>query len=119
MHFAIVCASASCPKLQPWVYQHDKLDHQLDHAARAFINDPTRNRFDRKQKVARLSMIFEWFEEDFAQANGSVLAYVARYVDDPELARELAHHKYTVEFLEYDWSLNGIPPEETGHVGES
>ena len=59
MHFAIVCASASCPKLQPWAYQPDQLDRQLDRVARAFINDPTRNRFDKKQKVASLSMIFQ------------------------------------------------------------
>jgi len=65
IHFAIVCASTSCPKLQSWAYQPDQLDHQLDHAARGFINDPTRNRFDRKHKVASLSMIFQWFEKGF------------------------------------------------------
>lgn len=119
MHFAIVCASTSCPKLQSWAYLPDQLDHQLDHAAREFINDPTRNRFDRKQKVASLSMIFQWFEKDFSAATGSVLAYVARYVDDSELARELAQPGYRIEFLEYDWSLNGIPPKENPRVGAS
>ncbi len=112
MHFAIVCASASCPKLQPWAYQPTQLDRQLDHVARAFINDPTRNRFDRQKKVAFLSMIFKWFEQDFSRAAGSVLAYVARYVDDAEFAKELMQPGYRVEFLEYDWSLNGTPPKE-------
>jgi hypothetical protein len=112
IHFAIVCASASCPKLQPWAYQPDQLDRQLDQAARTFINDPTRNRFDRKEKVAALSMIFQWFEKDFVDAAGSALAYIARYVDDPELAKELAQPGYRIEYLEYDWSLNGIPPKE-------
>jgi hypothetical protein len=119
MHFAIVCASTSCPKLQPWAYQPDQLDHQLDHAARGFINDPTRNRYDRQQKVVSLSMIFQWFEKDFAGAAGSVLAYIARYVDDPELAKELAQPGYRIEYLEYDWSLNGIPPKESAHVSAS
>lgn len=119
MHFAIVCASASCPKLQPWAYQPDQLDRQLDQVARAFINDPTRNRFDRPGKVAYLSMIFQWFEKDFAGAAGSVLAFVAHYVDDPELAKELAQPGYRVEYLEYDWSLNGIPPKEITRVGAS
>jgi hypothetical protein len=114
MHFAIVCASTSCPKLQPWAYQPDQLDRQLDQAARTFINDPTRNRFDRKEKVAALSMIFHWFEKDFADAAGSALAYIARYVDDPELAKELAQPGYRIEYLEYDWSLNGIPPSPHG-----
>lgn len=119
MHFAIVCASTSCPKLQPWAYHPDQLDRQLDHVARAFINDPSRNRFDRKKKVALLSMIFQWFEKDFAQASGSVLAYIARYVDDPELAKELAQPGYRIEYLDYDWSLNGTPPKEIAHVGSS
>ena len=110
MHFAIVCASASCPKLQPWAYQPEQLDRQLVQVAKAFINDPTRNRFDRTQKVASLSMIFQWFEKDFAGSAGSVLAYIARYVEDPELAKELAQPGYRIEFLEYDWSLNGIAP---------
>ena len=120
MHFAIVCASTSCPKLQPWAYQPDPLDRQLDHAARMFINDSTRNRFDRTQKVAALSMIFHWFEQDFTSAAGSVLAYIARYVEDPELAKELMQPGYRIEYLDYDWSLNGIPlKEETSCAGTS
>jgi hypothetical protein len=119
MHFAIVCASTSCPKLQPWAYQPDQLDRQLDDVSRAFINDPTRNRFDRTQKVAFLSMIFKWFESDFAGAAGSVSAYIARYVDDPDLAKELVQPGYRIEYLDYDWSLNGIPPRKVVHAGPS
>jgi hypothetical protein len=55
-------------------------------------------------------MIFKWFETDFADAAGSVLVYIARYVDDPELAKDLMQPGYRIEYLEYDWSLNGIPP---------
>ncbi|TKB67128.1 MAG: DUF547 domain-containing protein [Nitrospira sp.] len=120
MHFAIVCASTSCPKLQPWAYRPDQLDRQLAYAARGFINDPSRNRFDRQRKIASLSMIFKWFETDFADAAGSVLVYIARYVDDPELAKELAQPGYRIEYLDYDWSLNGIPPkEEMARAGTS
>lgn len=120
MHFAIVCASTSCPKLQPWAYQPDQLDRQLAYAARGFINDPSRNRFDRQRKIASLSMIFKWFESDFAGAAGSVLGYIARYVDDPELAKDLMQPGYRIEFLEYDWNLNGIPPKkDMAHAGTS
>ncbi|MDP3598990.1 MAG: DUF547 domain-containing protein, partial [Nitrospirota bacterium] len=117
MHFGIVCASASCPKLQPWAYQPDQLDRQLAYAARGFINDPSRNRFDRQRKIASLSMIFQWFETDFADATGSVLAYIAHYVDDPELAKELMQPGYRIEYLDYDWSLNGIAPKESTRAG--
>ncbi len=40
VHFAIVCASRSCPKLRSEVYHASRLDGQLDERARAFINDP-------------------------------------------------------------------------------
>jgi hypothetical protein len=119
IHFAIVCASVSCPKLQSWAYQPHQLDRQLNLAAKAFINDPTRNRFDRTRRIASVSKIFDWFEADFVAAAGSILAYVAQYVDDPTLAKELTQPGYRVEFLDYDWSLNGIPPMETAHAGPS
>ncbi len=109
IHFAIVCASRSCPKLASQTYSPDRLDEQLDERARVFINDRTKNRFDREQRVAYLSKIFEWFENDFAGHSGSLLKYVAQYVADPELAREMITQPYRVDFLGYDWSLNGIP----------
>jgi hypothetical protein len=110
MHFAIVCASASCPKLQSWTYQGEQLNQQLEYAAREFINDPTKNRFDRTSKIAYLSKIFDWFEKDFEVQAGSLQKYVARYVADAELARDLASTPYRIEFLDYDWNLNGTPP---------
>lgn len=119
IHFAIACASTSCPKLQPWTYEPDQLDRQLDRVARDFINDPTRNRFDRNRKIASLSMIFKWFDDEFTKAAGSVLAYITRYVSDPELAQDLTRSEYRIEYLEYDWTLNGIQPKELNHVGQS
>lgn len=113
IHFAIVCASSSCPKLQSLAYSADNLDEQLEQSARIFINDSTRNRFDRQGKIAHLSMIFQWFREDFEAHSGSLLNYVKRYVTDPDLARELEAIPYRVEFLEYDWRLNGPPPRES------
>ena len=56
------------------------------------------------------SMIFKWFEADIAAETGSLLAFVKRYVADVHLARELDTTPYRVQFIEYDWSLNGLPP---------
>ncbi len=117
IHFAIVCASKSCPELRSGAYTAEDLESQLDGAARAFINDPARNRFDRVEKVAHLSRIFEWFEEDFVAESGSLPAYVAQFVEDRELARDLKSPGYEVQFLEYDWRLNGTPPtDEVRHA---
>lgn len=108
IHFAIVCASRSCPKLASQVYSPDQLEKQLEDSARIFINDPAKNRFDRIQRIAYLSKIFEWFEKDFTAHSGSLLKYVAQYVTDPEVAPDLNANRYRVEFVDYDWTLNGI-----------
>jgi hypothetical protein len=107
IHFALVCASASCPKLPSEAYAPVRLGAQLDRDARAFVNDPSRNRFDAQAGEARLSAIFEWYAEDFEAAAGSVHAYVAGYVADPELARGLGAGQWRIEYQDYDWSLNG------------
>ena len=109
MHFAIICASKSCPFLRSEVYTAAKLDAQLDDQARQFVNDPSRNRFDKTTKTAYLSEIFKWFDEDFRGA-GSVQKYIAKYVDDSEIARLLASDGFRVDWITYDWSLNGTPP---------
>jgi hypothetical protein len=109
IHFAINCASRSCPVLRSEAYTAKTLERQLEESAEDFINDPGRNRFDRENKVAYLSMIFDWFEEDFTTDDGAVLDYVARYVNDPVLAEELRNGSYRVEHLDYDWNLNGTP----------
>ncbi len=110
IHFAIVCASQSCPKLQSWAYTPEDIDRQLNQSANQFINDPSRNRFDREKKIAYLSKIFDWFEEDFVNHSGSLLQYVARFVQDKTLAHDLLTSDYSIEFLDYHWGLNGIPP---------
>ncbi len=112
IHFAIVCASQSCPKLQSWAYKPESIDQQLTLSARQYINDPSRNRFDQQQKVAHLSKIFDWFQEDFINHSGSLLTYIAQYVTDQTLAEDLLQTPYTIEFLEYDWTLNGHPPHK-------
>lgn len=110
IHFAIICASKSCPFLRPEAYAPARLDAQLDEQAKQFVNDPFRNRYDATTRTARLSEIFKWFEADFAGPAGSTQRYIARYVADPAVARELAADGFKVEWIDYDWTLNGTPP---------
>jgi len=109
IHFSIICASKSCPFLRPEAFAATKLDQQLDEQARQFVNDTFRNRFDAKTKTAHLSEIFNWFEEDFKGA-GSTQRYIARYATDPDVARGLAADEYKIQWIDYDWNLNGTPP---------
>jgi hypothetical protein len=111
IHFVLNCASASCPLLSSETYQAEKLEQQLEIAATRFINDDSRNRFDMKTKTAYLSKIYDWFSDDFISHSGSVQNYLALYIQDEKISNTLANNEFTIEFLEYDWSLNGKPPE--------
>ncbi len=110
IHFAIVCASSSCPKIGNDAFTAAKLEQQLDENTRGFINDPTRNRYDKKEKLAYLSQIFNWFAVDFEKSAGTVQKFIAKYVNDPEVAKELASDGYKIKYLDYSWNLNGTPP---------
>jgi hypothetical protein len=110
IHFAIICASKSCPFLRSEVYTPGKLDAQLDEQARQFVNDSFRNRFDKTSRTAHLSEIFKWFDEDFHGPDGSTQKYIARYVADAEVAQGLGGDAYKVDWIDYDWNLNGTPP---------
>ncbi len=106
IHSAIVCASKGCPALRSEAYRAGDLDRQLDEAVRAYIGDGTRNRFDAASNTLYLSSIFKWFREDFERAAGSLPAFVARYAGEP-LATALRSGNVRIDFLDYDWSLNG------------
>ncbi len=108
LHFAIVCASISCPRLASQAYAPAALDTQLEAAARAFANDGTRNRYDTARQIAFLSRIFDWYEADFVAAAGSTQKYLARYVSDPVVRDILARDGFKVRFVDYDWDLNGV-----------
>lgn len=107
IHFAIVCASVSCPILQSEAYRLADLEEQLQAAAINFINDTERNQFDVNQRQADLSSIFKWFEEDFVEAAGSLQAYLAPLVDSQQAAELLLQDAFEVDYLRYDWDLNG------------
>ena len=107
VHAAIVCASTSCPVLRAEAFRADRLDAQLDAAMRGFINDPVRNRWDPASRTLHLSSIFKWFRADFESTDGTALAFAGRFFD-AEIAAQLQNGAQpSVEYLKYDWSLNG------------
>ena len=80
----------------------------MDDATRTFVNDTRRNRFDAGSEKAEISRIFDWFEEDFEADAGSVQGYLARYVEDQDIAKLLSGEQLRVRFMDYDWNLNGV-----------
>ena len=108
LYFAVVCAALACPRLASEAYTPESLDSQLDRAARRFINDRTRNRFELTQGRAFLSPVFDWYRGDFEAAGGSLQRYLADFVEDPALAAALRAEQLEVRILVEDWQLNGL-----------
>ncbi|MDC9729046.1 MAG: DUF547 domain-containing protein [Methyloprofundus sp.] len=99
IHFAIVCASVSCPDLRSEPYTAAKLNAQLDAQATLFLHNEQKGLLLTGDEVI-VSKIFHWFAEDFNKVGG-VERFIRRY--RPELDK-----KAKIEAdLNYDWSVNG------------
>lgn len=98
IHFAINCASYSCPVLTRDAYREAEIEAQLQDAARIFINDTERNKI--AAEGAQISKIFKWFRSDFESPGTSLWDYLNTY-SSTKLSTEAP-----IEFLPYDWSLN-------------
>jgi hypothetical protein len=106
IHFAIVCASKSCPPLAAHAYTAAGLNETLDRQGRAFVNDPTKNVIDRAKGRVALSKIFHWDRKEFERDGGTLMKFVSRYGGDAATVSWLAAYPKDPEFLDYDWSPN-------------
>jgi hypothetical protein len=106
IHFAIVCASRSCPPLAPRAYTAAAIGEALEKQGRAFVNDPSRNSIDRARGRLALSKIFHWSRKEFERDGGTLLKFVSRYAADAATASYIATYPKDPEFLDYDWSPN-------------
>lgn len=110
IHFAVNCASVGCPALRPEAYRAEKLAQQLADSTRRFLSDRQRNRFNENPPRLQVSKIFDWYEEDFVDAAGSLHHYLLQYADTLEIPanhrKSLDAEQLKIQFLDYDWSLN-------------
>ena len=98
IHFAINCASVSCPKLLNEAYTAGKINEQLDKATREFINSE-KNQIS--ENSLKLSSIFDWYKGDYLiNGNESVIDFINPYTDI-EISKNA-----TIDYLDYNWNLN-------------
>ncbi len=105
IHFALVCASSSCPPIA--VYTAQALDQELDISARTFLNSGGLL-LDKTQRTVSLSRIFKWYGKDFGEDEAAILKFLLPYLYDAEDARFISEHGrvLSVHYQEYDWRLN-------------
>ncbi len=102
VHYAVNCASYSCPNLMPRAFTAANLDQQLEVGAHDYINH------DRGVSLSggrlQVSSIYHWFQEDFGGSDAGVIAHLRQYAEGPladglaSVQRIAGHH--------YDWALN-------------
>lgn len=97
IHFAIVCASYSCPKLQNEAFTASRLEQQLNEVTTAFLSDPEQNKIS--EKKLELSKIFKWFRKDFEQ-NGSLIDFINQYTETA-ISKDAK-----INYKDYHWALN-------------
>ena len=111
IHMAANCASIGCPALRSEAYVAGKLDAQLEDSVVRFLSDRSRNRFNQKNDRLEVSKIYEWYGKDFAARSDSVEAWLAQYADkladEPKYQQAIRDRKAKLDFLDYDWALNG------------
>lgn len=97
IHFAIVCASVSCPKLQNEAYTASNIESQLTNVTKEFLADSVKNNIS--EQYLELSKIFQWFSKDFKQ-NGSLIDFLNQYTSI-EISEDAK-----VIFKDFKWNLN-------------
>jgi len=97
IHFAIGCASLSCPNLRREAYIAEKLEGQLTEQARKFINDPSKNILEKDN--VKISKIFSWFKGDFTKKS-TLIDFLNKF------SKETISPEAKISHMDYDWSLN-------------
>ena len=98
-HFAIVCASLSCPNLRSEAYTANLLFSQLDDQTTQFLKNPTKGLiYNVSRNQVEISKIFHWFEKDFGGKEG-IKNFISEYI-------KLPTDTYGITYLPYNWDLN-------------
>lgn len=105
VHYAVNCASISCPNLPLRAWRGLGLSPALDAAARAYVNHRRAVRFEGEALV--VSSIYRWYAADFGGSDAAVIGHLASFAADPLRKRLEATSRIARD--SYDWSLNAAP----------
>lgn len=106
IHFAIVCASRSCPRLLGEAYQAGKLEQQLKTNSVQFFAQPGNFRYDAAGRRFYLSSILKWFADDFGNSQAARLRQIAPYLPTRAAYDAAVANSVSVTYQQYHWHLN-------------
>lgn len=103
IHFAVNCASKSCPPLRTEPFTGNRLADQLQEQTELFAQSERAARVDEETGSIAYSSLFKWYADDFAGETPS--EYLNQY------RNEALPTNYFTKWIPYDWSLNEIEEE--------
>ena len=98
VHFALNCASQSCPPLSTDAFRASNVESQFEKLARNFVNSPKGVSYQEGAKTAELSKIFDWYKDDFKE--GGPLPFINK-----RRSKSLPND-VKISYQDYNWSLN-------------
>lgn len=103
IHFAINCASMSCPILRDTAFRAGQLQQQLDEQRLTFITSERGVQFlEGVAGEVQVSKIFSWFKQDWGGTEGVLSMLQAQHPEGKKIRDINGYRKY-------DWSLNDAP----------
>ncbi len=110
VHFAVNCASSSCPPLPVRAFEAARLDEQLDEVTKAALTNP--DYISIEDGSLLVTKIMEWYGADFVNpefkgSQKTLQAYIAKYATE-EVTSFIKENgeNLTVRFRNYNWALN-------------
>ena len=107
IHYAVNCASYSCPNLSGHAYTSSNTDQLLNDGAFEYINHPRAVKFDGDDLL--LSSIYDWYLIDFGDNTTSLLNHLKQYASD-SLKKKLMSFDVESGDIDhhYNWQLNEV-----------
>ncbi len=103
VHFALFCATGSCPPLKGGTYEADRLERDLEAAAKNFVRPSVGYSLDRERRVITFNPIFKWYRRDFRRLGGPIgVLETWGPGDDAQFVRV---NRTRTKFAPYDWNL--------------
>lgn len=101
VHFVLVNGAKSSPKAENFAYKPATVEDQINSVTRRCMNDSRFILTDKKNKQVLLSDIFRKYKDEFITSKSGYLDFINPY------RIEKIPADYKIEFMEFDWSLNG------------
>lgn len=108
LHFALVCGTQSCPRLNRAAYLGPELFGQLNKQTKFALSDPNYVKINQSLKLVQLPEIFKWYEADFSTIGKMGVTYVNHFRDDNRVPTW-----FVVDYYPYNWALNDQATEPT------